>query len=440
MSASDSVLAFLAQARARDDTIPLVTGRTRFDRLIFIGQACAPLCVDILKAAYSEAKKGRDVARFKAVVDFIRAAAPDEPEARGDDAWIVKTEAVNKAETTRLETELKGYKNNLIKESIRMGNEDLGKHLESIGKLEEAWDAYMRMRQDVGTTKNVIECGRHLADVAMQRRDWTVVLSTVGKLASVQTSDDDNKPIHAYARVVAGIAHLCTEQYADAANSFLQVDSLIPPAAYAHVASPNDIAIYGGLTALATMERQDLQDRVLHNQAFRTFLELEPNVRKAISLFINGRYSNCLSILQSSRSDHLLDIYLHTQVTALFSKIRSKCIMQYFMPFSCVTIESLDAAFGQPGQSIESELVDMVRNGLLKARIDAKEKLLVAVCPDPRAVMQTEVLEVCRRYTFEATERLRRINIVAAGLEFSGMDNLQATAHGSSSLTVEEPW
>ncbi|RDA87298.1 hypothetical protein CP532_1330 [Ophiocordyceps camponoti-leonardi (nom. inval.)] len=439
MSASDSVLAFLAQARARDATIPLVTGRTRFDRLIFIGQACAPLCVDTLKTAFSEAKKGRDVARFKEVVEFIRVAAPDEPEASGDDAWIAKTEAVNKAETARLESELKGYKNNLIKESIRMGNEDLGKHLESIGKLEEAWDAYMRMRQDVSTTKNVIECGRHLADVALQRRDWTIVLSTVGKLPSVQTSDDE-KSTQAYARVAAGIAHLCTEQYADAANSFLQIDSLTPPTAYAHIASPNDIAIYGGLTALATMERQDLQDRVLHNQAFRTFLEQEPNVRKAISLFINGRYSNCLSILQSSRSDYLLDIYLHTQINALYSKIRSKCIVQYFLPFSCVTIESLDAAFGQPGQPIEPELVDMVRNGLLKARIDAKEKLLVAVCPDARAEMQMEVLEVSRRYKQEATERLRRINIVAAGLEFSGMDNLHAKVHGSSSLTAEEPW
>jgi hypothetical protein len=46
--------------------------------------------------------------------------APEEPEAQRDDAWIDRIETANKAETARLEGELKGYRNNLIKESIRV--------------------------------------------------------------------------------------------------------------------------------------------------------------------------------------------------------------------------------------------------------------------------------------------------------------------------------
>lgn len=95
-------------------------GRTRFDRLIFIGKTCVPLCVDALKAAVNESKKGLDVSRYRESWDCIRIAAPDEPEAQRDDAWIEKTETGNRLETARLETELKGYKNNLIKESIRV--------------------------------------------------------------------------------------------------------------------------------------------------------------------------------------------------------------------------------------------------------------------------------------------------------------------------------
>jgi COP9 signalosome complex subunit 1 len=37
-----------------------------------------------------------------------------------DPAWAVQQEKKNHAETTRLENELKGYKNNMIKESIRV--------------------------------------------------------------------------------------------------------------------------------------------------------------------------------------------------------------------------------------------------------------------------------------------------------------------------------
>ena len=95
-------------------------GRTRYDRLLLIGKSCVPLCVDALKTAVQEAKKGSDVTRYKDAWDCIRLAAPTEPEAQRDEAWIEAVEKANKAETTRLESELKGYKNNLIKESIRV--------------------------------------------------------------------------------------------------------------------------------------------------------------------------------------------------------------------------------------------------------------------------------------------------------------------------------
>lgn len=46
--------------------------------------------------------------------------APNESEAVLDTEWVDRTQKLVKAETDRLEHELKGYKNNLIKESIRV--------------------------------------------------------------------------------------------------------------------------------------------------------------------------------------------------------------------------------------------------------------------------------------------------------------------------------
>lgn len=79
-----------------------------------------PLCVDALKAAVHEAKKGKDIQRYRDAWEFIRIAAPNEPEALWDEAWVTNTDRQNKIDTHRLETELKGYKNNLVKESIRV--------------------------------------------------------------------------------------------------------------------------------------------------------------------------------------------------------------------------------------------------------------------------------------------------------------------------------
>lgn len=255
-----------------------------------------------------------------------------------------------------------------------MGHEDLGRHFEALGKLNDASEAYSRMRQDVSTTKHIIDCGRHLTNVSLYRRDWNMVLTNIGKITGVQSADEE-QALQTFIRVMSGIALLNVGNYLESANHLLLIDFAVSPAEYNHVASPNDIAVYGGLTALATMDRSELQRRVLDNQSFRTFLEHEPHIRKAVSLFVSGRYSNCLSILESHRSDYILDVYLQKHVKELYTRIRTKCIVQYFVPFSRITLESLEAAFGLPGQSLQDEIMDMIRNDFLNARIDARNKV-----------------------------------------------------------------
>ncbi len=79
-----------------------------------------PLCIDALKSAVAEAKRGCDLHRYRDAVECLRTAGPDEPESSWDRQWIEATDKSNKAEVIRLETELKGYKNNLIKECVRV--------------------------------------------------------------------------------------------------------------------------------------------------------------------------------------------------------------------------------------------------------------------------------------------------------------------------------
>jgi COP9 signalosome complex subunit 1 len=255
-----------------------------------------------------------------------------------------------------------------------MGNEDLGRHYESIGDLNKAMEAYSRMRPDVSTQKHIVDVGKHLVSVALQRHEWAMAAANLNKLPGNQSGDDE-KTLQPYVKIVQGIALLGQEKFDEAALSFLQTDSSVPASNYNEVASPNDVAIYGGLLALATMDRKDLQWKVLDNSSFRTFLEVEPHIRRAVAQFVNGRYSACLAILESYRPDYLLDVYLQKHVSKIFSEIRSKCIVQYLVPFSCATLDSMNAAFAAPGQSIEEELVSMIRSGTLQARINTIDKV-----------------------------------------------------------------
>ena len=95
-------------------------GKTRVDRLLLIGTTAPLLAPEALRAAVSEAKQGRDVGRYDAVLAAVREILPGDIDAVPDSAWVDRTNRQVKAESDRLETELKGYKNNLIKESIRV--------------------------------------------------------------------------------------------------------------------------------------------------------------------------------------------------------------------------------------------------------------------------------------------------------------------------------
>lgn len=110
---------FLSSLNPRSD-LPSNLGRTRLDRLLHIGRSSVPLCVDALKAAIAEAKKMEDVAAYERAWDCLSRAAPDDPDAALDSDWVAKTKRANADTLAQLELDQASYKNNLIKESIRV--------------------------------------------------------------------------------------------------------------------------------------------------------------------------------------------------------------------------------------------------------------------------------------------------------------------------------
>ena len=255
-----------------------------------------------------------------------------------------------------------------------MGNEDLGKHYQEVGELTKAFEAFSRMRQDIGIPRHIMDISRHIIDIAVEQRNWIAVVTHVQKIKSTQLAPEDEKAIQPYLAAADGLAKLHDLDYYAAATYFLSTDAGMGTSCNT-IISPNDIAVYGGLCALASMERNELQKKVLENSNFRTYLELEPHIRRAITFFVNSRYSACLEILEAYRADYLLDIHLQNHVDELYYMVRSKSIVQYFIPFSCVTLDSLNATFAAPGKTIDKELSQMIQRKELDARIDTQNKV-----------------------------------------------------------------
>lgn len=401
-------------------------GRTRLDRLALIGSTSTYLAVDAFRMAIAEAKKGKDTSAYLKVVECLHNILPNDPMGIPDLGWVEQKNRQVKQETEKLEHELKAYKNNLIKESIRMGNEDLGQHYYATGDLSNAFKAYFRMREHCTSAKHLADMMLRLVFVSIAQKGWIGAQSHLMKVEAQAPKGEERAKLEPIVSACRGLAHMCCNQYREAAEAFLQTSPAFlsaDPAAgirfQKEVLTGNDIAVYGGLCALASMNRSELQELVLANNGFRNFLELEPHIRRAISLFCGSKYSACLEVLEAYRTDYLLDVYLAPCVREIYGRIRSKSIVQYFIPFSCVTLEEMAKKFQMTGEgmSIEEELIYMINTGLLDARIDLVERLLVSPPTNPRHAAHSSALAMAEKYDHTLRLRLLRLNMLNAALE-----------------------
>ncbi|KAK8249838.1 COP9 signalosome-like protein complex subunit 1 [Phyllosticta capitalensis] len=399
-------------------------GRTRLERLLLIGSTSTYLSTDALRTAVFEARSGKDIDMYNILTDRLHSVDPSDGLGVPDTMWLERKTKEVKAEMEALEGQLKQYKNNLIKESIRMGYDDLGQFYTSIGDHNSAMKAFARERDYCTSTQHVADMSLKQIYSGIQSRSWTSVHSNVAKIQPMSLKAEDKAKMEPICAAVMGLSHLSSGNFREAARQFLSVHPSFMTAEpqagikWQHqVLTGNDIAVYGGLCALASMDRSELRSNVLENKNFRDFLELEPHVRRAISQFCSTKYTQCLEILEAYRTDYLLDLYLHGCVKDLYSQIRSKSIVEYFVPFSCVTLEEMEKAFASTGGvSMEDELVEMIQRGVLNARINLVERTLVAPPTDPRTEAHADALRMAEDYERALRLRLLRINMLSEGL------------------------
>ncbi|KAF1933877.1 COP9 signalosome subunit 1 [Didymella exigua CBS 183.55] len=400
-------------------------GNTRIDRLRHIGSHSPYLALDAYRLAIAEAKKGKNVNLYLELAEDLSVIAPQDPAALTDTTWAEKKAQETQREQDRLEHELKSYKNNLIKESIRMGNEDLGHFFYDIGDYGNSQKSYMKMRESCTSNKHLADMTLRLVYVSVAQKSWLTVQSNLAKVDAAQLKGEDKSKLEPIVSACTGLAHMCVGNFKEAATNFLgtlPAFLTIEPAAgitwQKEVLSGNDVAVYGGLCALASMDRSELQAKVLGNSEFRNFLELEPHIRQAINLFCNSKYSACLDVLEGYRSDYLLDVYLSKVLSTIYGRIRTKSIVQYFIPFSCVTLDEMSYKFPVAGNiTIEEELEHMINDKTLEARIDLVDRLLISPPTNPRHDVHADALKMAETYDLTLRLRLTRLNMQAAGME-----------------------
>ncbi|EAA10359.4 COP9 signalosome complex subunit 1b [Anopheles arabiensis] len=403
------------------------TGLAKLHRLIYVADHCPTLRLEALRMAINYVTTTYNVTLYqhlhKKLADNVSTLfLPDvASQSTGsqeipsfDATWVESKSKKSALKLEKLDCDLKNYKANSIKESIRRGHDDLGDHYLNCGDLSNALKCYSRARDYCTSGKHVVNMCLNVIKVSIYLQNWSHVLSYVSKaegtaeIAETSKDKDPNQVVITRLKCAAGLAELATRKYKSAAKHFLQAN--FDHCEFPEMISTNNVAMYGGLCALATFDRQELK-QVIASSSFKLFLELEPQLRDIIFKFYESKYDSCLKLLDEIKDNLLLDMYIAPHVNALYTQIRNRALVQYFSPYMSADMRKMATAFNRSVAALENELMQLILEGQIQARIDSHNKILYAKDADHRSATFEKAINVGKEF-----QRRTRMFILRAAI------------------------
>ncbi|XP_039255514.1 COP9 signalosome complex subunit 1-like isoform X1 [Styela clava] len=424
------------------------SGLMKTERLLFIAKHAPSLKVEAYRMALAHVQKSFNVGLYHNIHEMLAQAIRESsflPDAvvelthqipSLDTAWMELTAKKAATLLEKLDTDLKNYKDNSIKESIRRGHDDLGNHYLNMGEVPSALKCYSRARDYCTSPKHIISMCLNVIQVSVYLQNWSHVLTYVNKAEATgefadKERDNHSQSILAKLKCAAGLAELAIEKYKLAAKHFLQVS--VDHCDFPELLSASNVAVYGSLCALATFTRTELQKLVINSSSFKLLLELEPQVRDIVFAFYESNYSKCLSSLQSIRDNLRLDIYLSPHVDRLYAQIRNRSLVQYFSPYMMADMRKMANAFNSSLPDLENEIMQLILDGEIQARIDSENKILHAKDTDQRSLTFEKTVQVGTEYLQRVKAMILRSAVLRNNIhvQSGSTDKSQSEVSGS---------
>ncbi|XP_064407126.1 COP9 signalosome complex subunit 1-like [Halichondria panicea] len=394
-------------------------GLAKIRRLMFIAKHCPTLRADALRLSLQTVEGTHNTPLFSELRQRVQQATGDpkySPDAEDAVTFVTTTNRKAAILLERLDSDLKNYRSNSIKESIRRGFDSLGDHYVDCGELNQALKMYMRARDHCTSSKHIVQLCLNVIKVSVLLGNWQQVLNYYSKADASMEPIDLSKGPHSGVTgaqetacrllCAAGLAEMQNRKYKNSARLFCA--AIIEHCNFPDLLSPYCVAVYGGLCALASFDRQDLYTKVLTSSTFKQYLELEPQLRDVILNFYHSRYTSCLRTLDEMRSSFMLDMYLVPHMDMLYTMIRNRALIQYFSPYLSVDLHKMASAFNTSVPYLEDELTQLILDGQISARIDSHAKIMYARNVDHRSAVFQKVLEVGEAYQLRTKALLIR--------------------------------
>jgi COP9 signalosome complex subunit 1 len=321
----------------------------------------------------------------------------------------------------RFESELLAAKSTTVKEAIRLGHMNIGDFYYQRGNLMEALKSYMR-------TKDFCTQGRHAFDmyinaisISIDLDQYRNISSYVPKALAVSTDAESKAKL----KCITGLQALNDCNYSVAGKLFCEVG--LDVGNFSGVIAVEDIVLYGVLCCMASMGRLELR-AYFDQPAFKTQLELAPNVRQFIQDYFTSKFASCKQFLLLMIPQWKLDVYLRNHVDAIVSKILERFLVACFTPYSSMYLQRMAVMTSTDLTELEYKLTALIATNQLSARIDKFQALLIREVKNDKEKCVVSVVDQSNREASYIKRSLVRLSMLKHNMCVTNSDITQEGA------------
>ncbi|RKP34796.1 26S proteasome subunit RPN7-domain-containing protein, partial [Dimargaris cristalligena] len=286
-----------------------------------------------------------------------------------DEAWIRTTEQSNRTAIDRLEAELGDHRHEMNRAGIYASSWALADQLYRMGKARGALKLYLRTRDFCSSIPESIKLQLRIIDLAVLLQEWGIAGAQMSKLRSITQGSFPVESDEDHFQAVAGIGHLRTRNYLEAAQHFsrMQTD---PDQFVSQVISPLDIATYTTMCALATYNRDELKGLIYNSPRFKHYLELDPALPQILEAFYSCQFREGFELLKTQKALLQLDMFMSGLLDSVETILRKAMLHRYIKPLNTISIPTMATAFGVTPAFMESTLFRLITQDNMDAEID----------------------------------------------------------------------
>lgn len=384
------------------------SGRVKIDRLLHIISVCPSTRKKAYEILVEEVRKGTDVNLYDRVTESAQRVL-GQNKVKIDTNWMQQTQQENDKKTRHLEDEIQRWRNLSNREKICQAYIDAGKFYCQIGSYQTAISRFIEAKSYAGDSKLLLSINLRIINASIQSGNLSHVKSEANHALSSEEIYSDPKK-RSKALVASGLFYMRSGRYGNAASNLLNAHYSLCNA-WQEGVSGYDIALYGGLCSLASMNRKQLKSEVLDNSNFKRYLALKPNIEKLVRGFYESEYGSVMSGLESLKRELIMDPYLSHNVEQLLTAIRGKALVQYFSPYSAMDMKRMAKAFNVSLEQMEKDLSVSIASGHIKAKIDSHSKIIYATNINKRRELFQHVIQLGDEFSRDMRAILLRMSL-----------------------------